>query len=165
MQRRSILFAMAWLVGCAQRPRLMDEALPGQGAWRGRLALRVDGEDQSIEQNVKYYNAHFELRGDAQSGELLLSSPIGTALAELRWDEHSAVLRQSGESHDFDSLDALAQAATGAAIPIAALFDWLQGRAHDVPGWQAELGNLQAGRLRARRLALPAADLRLILEP
>lgn len=143
----------------------MHAPLPGQGTWRGRLALRVDGEDHSFEQSAKLYSAHFELRGDAHSGELLLSSPIGTVLAELRWDEGSAVLRQGGKSHGFGSLDELALAATGAAIPIAALFDWLQGRAHDAPGWQAELGNLQTGRLRARRLTSPSADLRLILEP
>ncbi|RYF43563.1 MAG: hypothetical protein EOO27_44210, partial [Comamonadaceae bacterium] len=65
----------------------------------------------------------------------------------------------------FDSVDALVQAATGAAIPVGALFGWLAGRDDQIPGWTAELGQLSQGRLQARRDApLPTADLRVVFE-
>jgi outer membrane lipoprotein LolB len=55
--------------------------------------------------------------------------------------------------------------ATGSAIPVAALFDWLEGRNTAVPGWQADLSELGQGRLRAQRMQPPpAADLRVVLD-
>ena len=58
-----------------------------------------------------------------------------------------------------------AEVATGAVIPIGALFGWLDGRDAQVSGWKAELGQLAQGRLQARReTPLPRADLRVIFE-
>jgi outer membrane lipoprotein LolB len=163
-RRRQLTAALAglaplWLVGCAQ-PSLRAPD-PSRGYWRGRLALRVDAPSEPTS-----FFANFELSGAADTGELLLSSPIGTTLAQLRWSPQSALLRNNGQTRAFDSLDALAIEATGTAIPIAALFEWLQGRAAPADGWQADLTQLPAGRLLARRAQpAPAAELRLILEP
>jgi len=51
-------------------------------------------------------------------------------------------------------------------LPIEALFDWLQGRATDVPGWAADLSTLAQGRLQAVRAAgeLPRVELRILLQ-
>jgi outer membrane lipoprotein LolB len=55
--------------------------------------------------------------------------------------------------------------ATGAAIPVAALFDWLRGIDTPVAGWKADLSLLSQGRLRAQRLEPPPpADLRFVLD-
>ena len=162
MKRRFCLYAAAatalLLAGCAQ-PSLRP-AGPGTGYWQGRLALRV----AALPEPTSFF-ANFELQGTAEAGELRLSSPIGTTLAQLRWSPQTALLRSNGQTRVFDSLDALAQEATGTAIPIAALFEWLQGRPVSAAGWQADLTQLDAGRLLAQRLQpAPPADLRLILE-
>jgi outer membrane lipoprotein LolB len=46
---------------------------------------------------------------------------------------------------------------------VAALFDWLAGFPSVADGWQADLSGRAEGRLRARRLTAPAADLRIVL--
>lgn len=150
------------LAGCAQPP-VQAPLADGQAQtyWRGRLALRVDNGPEPTS-----FFASFELSGQAHAGELLLSSPLGTTLAQLRWSPQLALLRSNGQARTFDSLDALATEATGTAIPIAALFEWLQGRPAVADGWLADLSQLETGRLVARRhQPAPAAELRLIIEP
>lgn len=148
-----------WLAGCAQPVPAppTDAATPSY--WRGRLALRVETPEPTS------FFASFELSGQARAGELLLSSPLGTTLAQLRWSPDFALLRNNGETRAFDSLAALATEATGTDIPIAALFQWLHGQPATAHGWQADLSQLGEGRLVARRAQpAPAAELRLILE-
>lgn len=154
--------ALLLLAGCTTSPSLRPPAGAGPAAyWRGRLALRVERSPEPTS-----FFANFELSGSAQAGELLLSSPIGTTLAQLQWSPQAALLRSGGQTRAFDSLDALAAEATGTPIPIAALFEWLQGRAAPAEGWQVDLAQLEAGRLLAQReRPEPAAQLRLILEP
>lgn len=154
-----MLLAML-LAGCAQPPR---RSLPGAEAephyWRGRLALRLETPEPSS------FYAGFELTGQPRAGELLLTSPLGSTLARLRWTPQAALLQNNGQTRAFDSLEALATEATGTAIPIAALFQWLQGQPAAADGWQADLSLLDEGRLVARRAQpAPAAELRLVLE-
>ncbi len=148
------------LAGCASPPPAPPAGGgPAPAYWRGRLALRLDTAEPTS------YFASFELSGQAQAGELLLSTPLGTTLARLRWDPQLALLTSDGRTRAFDSLDALATEATGTAIPIAALFQWLQGQPAAADGWQVDLSLLGEGRLLARRAQpAPAAELRLILE-
>jgi outer membrane lipoprotein LolB len=149
------------LVACAPLPPAppSDPAPSAQRYWRGRLSLRVETPEPTS------YFAGFELSGQPQAGELMLSTPLGTTLAQLRWQPGTALLRREGQTRAFDSLEALATEATGTALPIAALFAWLQGQPAEADGWQADLTQLGAGRLVARRAQPePAAELRLILE-
>lgn len=144
--------------GCASPPRATPpEAVTS--SWSGRLALLVkDNPSQS-------FSASFELRGNAQSGELTLSTPIGSTLAVLAWTPGSATLRRNGETQRFDSVADLAARATGSAIPLAALFDWLRGVATPVPGWHPDLSEVGQGRLGALRLEPPPeTDLRVVFE-
>jgi outer membrane lipoprotein LolB len=123
------------------------------------LALQVqDNQSQS-------FSAAFELRGEPQAGELSLFTPLGGTAAVLTWLPGSATLKSGGQVQQFESVDALVARATGSAIPIAALFDWLAGKNTPVVGWQADLSQLGEGRLRAQRLEPPpAADLRVVLD-
>jgi outer membrane lipoprotein LolB len=83
----------------------------------------------------------------------------------LGWTPGTAVLRSNGKTREFPSLDALAQEATGAQLPVAALFDWLAGRATPIPGWEPDVSQVAEGRLRARRTdPTPPADLRVVFE-
>ena len=159
MNRRGALLA-GWagllLAGCASPG---GPAGGGHAAWSGRLSLRVDGDPNQS------FSALFELRGAPQAGELILTSPIGSTLAQLHWAPGEALLRNGGETRRYDSVDALIEAATGAVIPVGALFAWLAGRDEQVPGWRPDLSQVSAGRLQATRESpKPRADLRIVFE-
>lgn len=145
--------------GCATPQRSTAAAEPGTSTWTGRMALQVqDNASQS-------FSAGFELKGSARSGELSLFNPLGGTIAVLAWGPGTALLRANGQARQFESLDALAAHATGAPIPVAALFDWLGGTNTPVPGWQPDLSQLDAGRLRAQRMdPQPQVDLRLAFD-
>jgi outer membrane lipoprotein LolB len=152
-------FALALLAGCASPPRATGPVDPVTGPWSGRLALQV--QDQASQS----FSASFELKGTARSGELALFSPLGGTLAVLAWQPGAATLNSNGRTRQFDSVDALVAHVTGAAIPVAALFDWLRGIDTPVPGWHADLSQLAQGRVAAKRHEpTPEADLRLVLE-
>lgn len=121
--------------------------------------MRVDS------QPAQTFSALFELRGAPQAGDLTLTSPIGSTLAQLHWAPGEALLRNGRETRRFDSVDALIEAATGAAIPVGALFAWLAGRDERVPGWRPDLSQVGTGRLQATRESPePRADLRIVFE-
>lgn len=155
-----VLAALVLATGCAQVP-LTPEKDRTQGAyWSGRLALQVQSEPP------QFSSAGFELKGSAQSGELSLFTPLGGTLAVLAWAPGTATLRNSSnESSSFDSLDALVLRATGTAIPVTALFDWLAGTNTPVPGWQPDLSQQANGKLEAKRSdPLPPVLLRIVLD-
>jgi len=155
-RRGLLLAALALLAGCAAPP-----APPAAGAWSGRLALTLASDPP------QRWSAGFELTGGPRRGELRLTGPLGQTVAALRWDGPAAWLdRGDGQPRQFDSIEALTTELTGAALPIDALFAWLDGVSQAVPGWQVDLSGQPQGRLRAERTTPPpSADLRLIWQP
>ncbi len=145
------------LSGCATpRPPTPSAAAPGR--WSGLIALRV------AQDAARSFSARFELEGSAREGLLELRTPLGTTAARVDWSPAGARLRTPGQpTRQAASVDALLEAATGTALPVAALFDWLAGVPTPVAGWQPDLSQRAAGRLSARR-AHPAAEVRLVLE-
>ena len=109
--------------------------------------------------------AGFELKGQADTGELTLTSPLGNILGIMRWTPLDATLEQGGNIRRFASTDDLLAQTTGAAIPISALFDWLGGKNVAAPGWAADLSQLDNGRITAQRTnPAPQANLRIVLD-
>lgn len=163
LARRRVLLAGAAaaplvLAGCATR-RVAVPA-PTAEEWHGRLGLTVDDDPPQA------FHASFVLRGGPEQGELQLDSPFGTRLATVRWHPGGAELRQGREHSRHASVEALTERISGTALPLAALFDWLQGRPAQVEGWQADLSRHAQGRLTARRIApSPTATLRIVLDP
>ncbi len=148
-----------FIAGCAAPIRATYQNNQKNSFWSGRLAVTVDADPSQS------FSAGFELKGNASAGELSLYNPLGSTLAMLAWAPGSATLRSDKQTRDFGSLDDLVRQAIGTAIPVAALFDWLQGIDTPVPGWQADLSQLARGRLVARRsVPTPTAELRLALE-
>jgi outer membrane lipoprotein LolB len=145
------------LAGCATPQR--SAAPAGAQVWTGRMALNVAG------QASQSFSAAFELKGAPEAGELTLTNPLGGTVGVLAWAPGSATMRANGKTREFPSLEALAQEATGAPLPIASLFDWLAGRATPVQGWNVDVSGVAEGRLHAQRTAPPPlADLRVVFE-
>jgi outer membrane lipoprotein LolB len=157
----SLSFAAVFMAGCAHPTaatgRNNDATHP---AWTGRLSLQVHSEPPQA------FFAGFELKGNPAQGELTLSSPLGNSLAVLRWSPQEAVLDSGNQVQRFASVDELIETATGAAIPLPALFDWLGGRNTAAGGWSADLSQQADGRISASRTApQPRTDLRVVLTP
>jgi len=152
--------AALWLAGCAT----VAPPAPDARHWSGRLGLTVlDAAGQAQAQSA--VSASFQLDGSPSEGSLSLSTPIGSTLAVLKWQPGHARLEANGTVEEYGSLDALAAAATGTPIPVAALFDWLDGRPTPVPGWTPDLSRIADGRLAAHRTQPPPpAELRLVLD-
>lgn len=143
------------LTGCAVAPSRPEPSGP---RWSGRLALQIEGRPEGS------FTASFDLRGSARAGELELFTPLGGTAAWLQWAPDRARLRAPGQpERQAASLNDLLVQATGTPLPLAALFDWLAGIPSVADDWQADLSGRAEGRLRARRLTAPAADLRIVL--
>jgi outer membrane lipoprotein LolB len=160
LQRRAWLsvcgLGLLALTGCATpRPKPTDT----DSFWSGRLALQLQSTPP---QN---WSASFELQGSAEQGQMTLLSPIGSTLARLSWTPQAALLEQGQDKTESSNLQNLSQRLTGTDLPIAALFEWLAGKAADAPGWQVDLSAHPEGRLSARRSTpAPEAVLRIVLD-
>ena len=174
--RRSALAALplaatVLLAACATPPPAPEASL---GPWTsGRLSLRVEARAGQPAQSL---GAAFELRGGGERGELKLLTPLGTQLAQARWQPGQAELTTADGVWAFDDLDALAERALGERVPLAALPDWLAGRpwpaaAHAVTavgfdqlGWSVDLSRQAEGRIAAARAAPPVVSLRVLID-
>ena len=159
----SLLIAMFLIAGCAHKKGVTgindiqneDKA----SFWTGRISLQIQSEP------VQAFFAGFELKGQADIGELTLISPLGSILGIMRWSPTEAVLEQNGSIKRFTSTNELLAQTTGAAVPVSALFDWLVGKNTPTPGWTADLSQQGNGRITAKRTEpVPQADLRIVLD-
>jgi outer membrane lipoprotein LolB len=157
----------AMLAGCAtpsRTPQTLGPNLPSNlpaqlPEWQGRISVQVLGDTPSS------MSASFSLRGNASNGELDLYSPLGTTLGALQWTPQLVQLSDGGKHQYFNSLAELTEKATGAALPVDAIFAWLQGREVQATGWQADLSAVSQGRLTARRTdPAPEVTLRIKLD-
>jgi outer membrane lipoprotein LolB len=145
------VWASIWLVvllaGCATpAPIRSVSQAPSTKQWQGRISVTVQSDPP------RNMSAGFSLDGDARQGELNLFSPLGTTLATLQWNPTSTQWLQGSQQRRYDSMAHLTEETTGAALPMDAMFEWLQGRATPSPGWQADLSALNQGSLIAKRI-------------
>jgi outer membrane lipoprotein LolB len=175
------------LQGCAQHPRLTPMSAPGTASvsqredatttalpsrWSGRLVLKLAPFGAEPAQGV---NVAFDVQGIPKEGQLDLSTPMGTLIAQVRWQQALATLTTADGAQAYDSLDALTQRALGESLPVTAMLSWLQGHpAADQPwrpasassaptsaspeqftqaGWEVDLSALGQGTLLAQRPA------------
>ena len=163
-ERRSIILglpltAIFLIAGCARKIYLSDLNDAEKKLWSGRISLQIQSEPPQA------FFAGFELKGHAQRGELSLTSPIGNVLGIMRWSPDEALLESGNEVKRFTSVDALLVQTTGAAIPVAALFDWLKGINTRLNGWSADLSGVGLGRIVATRdEPAPQTRLRIVLD-
>ncbi|WP_333841936.1 lipoprotein insertase outer membrane protein LolB [Limnohabitans sp.] len=152
----------ASLAGCATPSHItqpLRSAHDNHAQWQGRISVQVQGHTPSL------MSASFSLRGDAQNGELDLHSPLGTTLGALQWTPQRVQLSDGSKHQFFTSLADLTEQATGAALPVEAIFGWLQGRDVQATGWLADLSASAQGSITARRISpLPEVTLRIKLD-
>ena len=152
-------FAIFLIAGCTHPISATARNDTETGHWGGRISLQIQSEPPQA------FFAGFELSGQADRGELSLTSPIGTTLAVMRWSPGEAILESRGELRRFASVDAMLEQSTGSALPVAALFDWLAGKSTSLHGWVADLAQHGQGKIAARRSdPAPQVDLRIVLD-
>ena len=159
----SLITAMFFIAGCAHKQGasgINDTKISlKENFWAGRISLQIQSDP------VQAFFAAFELKGQPDNGELTLISPLGSILGVMRWTPLEATLEQGGSIKRFASTDELLAQTTGAAVPVSALFDWLDGKNTPTPGWQADLSQQGNGRITAKRTEpSPQADLRIVLD-
>ena len=171
--RITVLLAALLMAACAVVPKA-----PVAGVTlSGRLAVHVDGVDGAAARSM---SAAFELQGDPQAGHLNLSTPLGNVVAQARWAPGSVVLITPKGEESFSDLNALTHEVLGESLPLAALFDWLQGRpwpgaasvataAPAAPGfeqlgWVVSLAGFDDALIAARRERPPVVTLRAKLD-
>lgn len=174
---RALVALAALALGACTTVPVLGPAAPGE-ALSGRMALRVDAFRA---EPARAFSAAFDLRGDSRTGVLALSTPLGSTLAQARWQPARVVLVTPQGSRDFASLDELTRDMLGEVVPIEAWFDWLHGRpwpgAASAPagpqdargfrqlGWTVDLGGFADGRVVAvREQPAPAVTVRIRLD-
>lgn len=160
MNRRLLLWGLlsvASLSGCAVSPSSPSGA--DASHWVGRLAVSVSTDPP------QHFQSGFELQGGPQQGEIRLISPLGQLMAVARWSGEGAELERGNQVQRHASLDDLTRALTGSTLPLAQLFDWLQGRNTPLDDWETDLSRHGDGRITARRLQpAPAVVVRIALQ-
>src|SRR6202012_4565078 len=126
-------------------------------------------------------SGQFELSGNASSGQLVLTSPIGTTVARARWSDpvgrqgvpSKIELEADGATTRYATLEEMMQRAIGDQLPLPAMFDWLSGRpwpaapgqrsadatSFDQLGWHVDLTQFADNRLIDAQRPLPAPAL------
>lgn len=161
------------LQACVSHP----PPLPGH-VYAGRLAVRTDAAPDLPARST---SGQFELSGNASSGQLILTSPIGTTVARARWSDPVGTqgtpsrieLEADGATIRYTTLEEMMQHAIGDQLPLPAMFDWLSGRPWpDAPvqrsadggsfeqlGWHVDVSQLAGNRLIDAQRPRPAPAL------
>ena len=161
------------LQACATHP----PPLPGH-VYSGKLAVRTDAAPGQPSRAV---SGQFELSGNASSGQLILTSPIGTTVARARWSDPQGAqgvpsrieLESDGGTTHYATLEDMMQRAIGDQLPLPAMFDWLSGRPWPFApvqsgdaagsftqlGWRVDLTQFRDNQLIDAQRPLPAPTL------
>lgn len=132
---------------------------PVARSYVGRISVVI--QTDPLQQMI----ADFELEGDASKGELRLFGPFGGAIATLQWEPGQAVLIEGERRRVVRSIDWLIERVTGAALPVALIFDWLAGRPVRTDDWAVAPRSKPSDPLRATRLQpLPRIELTLAIK-
>lgn len=108
-----------------KRPAQTLQVTEGDIHLNGRLSIQVNNTPNGRPTGG---NVGFDLNGRPAAGQLELSTPLGSLLARATWGDGEVRLKTPEVDRSFEDLDALTRELLGEAIPVAALFDWLQGR-------------------------------------
>jgi outer membrane lipoprotein LolB len=148
--------------------------LPGH-VYSGRLAVRTEAAPTRPARSM---SGQFELSGNASSGQLILTSPLGTTVARARWSDPAGAmgepskieLEADGGTTRYATLGEMMQRAIGDQLPLPAMFDWLSGQpwpfaevrrsadggSFDQLGWHVDLSQFASANLIDAQRPMPA---------
>ena len=163
-------FTLISIAGCAAKPSAFEQKASSSSlknalhSYSGRISLVID-PDAGANTTQQSFSGSFDLRGNADIGELDLLTPLGQIVMQLRWRPDIAEILRDGQRQIFANADDLIQRATGASLSLAQLFAWLDGKTTTASSadWQVDLENYASGRIIARRNAPTPAVLRIAL--
>lgn len=162
LRRLCLLLALAshfLIVGCSTKKSISAYSGSDIAMWNGRISLLT------FTVPPQRVTVSFLLQGSPERGELALYSPLGNTIALARWSPGKAELQQGPTVQQFVDLDTLTEAISGSPLPVVAMFSWLEGQNVSANGWVANLDDLPAGRLQARRESPePVAEMRIVLD-
>jgi outer membrane lipoprotein LolB len=169
--RIAALVAALAMSACAVVPQSTD--VSNGEVLSGRLTVKIDGTDGASPRSV---SAAFDLQGNPQAGRLNLSTPLGSVMAQARWNPSAVVLITPQGERSFMDLDGLTREVLGESLPVAALFDWLRGRpwpgapstatlaptepGFEQLGWVVSLAHFDEAWIAARRERAPVVTVR-----
>lgn len=155
------LASVIGLSGCSAPPTLKTVPASSTHSWIGRMGLQIH-DPLAQEQS---FSASFHLQGTPEQGRLDIFNPLGSQIVQLQWQPGMATLQQGDRITPSESLHALLQQSLGTALPLEALFGWLQGQTVSADGWQVDLSRHAQGRITAQRITPhPQATLRVVLQ-
>jgi len=88
------------------------------------MGVLVAGTDTS---EPRSFSAGFELRGSDDTGELRLTGPLGTRVAQAIWAPERVTLQDAAGMHEYASLAQLSRDTFGEPLPLGAMTWWLRG--------------------------------------
>ncbi len=154
----------------AKEPFTLKNAVPEvqRSFFAGRISLVIDAAPDAVNPSAQAFSGSFEWRGNAQTGQLDLLSPLGSIVAQMQWSPGSAQLTSGGTQRSFPTAVSMIEQTTGVQIAPEQLLDWLQGRdsllTNSAADWQVDLTRHAQGRISAKRQQPTPAQLRIILE-
>ncbi|MFN9748523.1 MAG: lipoprotein insertase outer membrane protein LolB [Burkholderiales bacterium] len=120
--------ACLFLAACASPMPPLASSAPKDALMMlsGKISVRIDALNDRPPHSIV---ALFDLQStDGQSGQLELSSPLGTLLGRASWSPGQVRLTTPNRESIYPDLPALSQDLLGEKVPIEALSDWLNGR-------------------------------------
>lgn len=173
----SVLAGACLVTACAQAP-VTPAAPPAQASATQAEAIELQGQ-MGIKlgawqsEPARGMSFGFFFQGQVERGSFSLMTPLGSQVAQVEWTPTSATLRRVGPGGGEDirrgSIDELAEAALGEALPLQTLVHWMQGRpdptlphqplpeagTFEQRGWLIDTRERQQGRVLATRQAQP----------
>jgi len=125
------------LAACAELPGFLS-APPSLVLHMPPSAFRLEGR-VSLKANEESFSGGMTWRYAARQQELLLSTPLGQGVAELRGDDQGVELRDSGgHLHRAADAEILVRQALGLTLPLKGLAWWVVGNPRPGVPYQAE---------------------------
>ncbi|MDE2400381.1 MAG: hypothetical protein KGL90_01775 [Burkholderiales bacterium] len=165
----------ALLSACASGPARLPEPstdAPDAAASPPVLSLALQGQlniklQAFQDQDAKGINLGFFFNGTQNTGQLDLMTPMGSQVAQVRWTQAGAWVRDTQGEHYFATLGDLSEQVLGERLPLASLMHWVRGlpdpalplatqttdQSFDQSGWHIDTQEVAIGRLNAQRPA------------